>query len=107
MIILYILATLWAIGTLGLLIFMMMDTIHSLIGACVYWCICLPVWVLIGLGPFALIKHESGPELATLLESEWTCTAAHQTSVPITTMAGKVPITTMSTHTVCDQYNRK
>lgn len=107
MIILYGLAGLWAIGTLGALVFMMFDTIQSWMGACVYWCICLPLWVIMGLGPIALLKQESGPELAVLLESEWKCTAAHTTSVPITNMVGKVPVTTMSTQTVCDQYNRK
>lgn len=107
MFILYCLATLWAIGTFGLLAVMMWDTIHSIIGAAVYWCVCLPLWAVLGLAPFYLINHESGPELAVLLESEWVCTASHQTQVPITNMVGKVPVTTMSTHTVCDQYNRK
>lgn len=106
MVILYVLAAMWAIGTLIVVGYFLNDMCDTRIGTAVGWCVVLPLWVLMGLGPIAFIKHESGPELASLLKSDWQCTAAHQETSTTYVSSGKVLTPITSTSTVCDQYGR-
>lgn len=45
-------------------------------------------------------------EKIELDKDKWACTKQAQTLRPITTVVGKVPITTHSTVTICTQYTR-
>lgn len=105
----YVLATLWALGLLGCVIWGCLNDFmfDSWIGRTIWLLICLPLWVTFGLGPFALIEHEAGPVEATLLKSEWQCSASHQETATSMIMVGKVMVPTTITSNVCDQYNKK
>lgn len=102
----YALAALWAAGTFGACLFTLMDDVFSGAAKAVGSAILLPVWVLFGLGPLAVIQHESGPELTTLLKSEWHCAASHSETSTTYMMVGKVLVPSVHTTNVCDLYAR-
>lgn len=105
---LYLLAAMWAIGTIWLAAGAVLELTSTPLEAIGAWCIVLPLWALIGVGPIALIHHENGPELATLLKSEWQCAASHQvTSTAYVNSGGNVMTPIESSSTVCDLYSRK
>jgi hypothetical protein len=107
--ILYFLAVLWAGGTLGACIAMGMDryVADTAIGKTIFFAIVLPVWCILGVGPIFLIKHETGPELAVLLRSDWECSASHNVTSTTYVQSGKIMVPMTSTHSVCDLYGRK
>jgi hypothetical protein len=102
----YILGAMWAIGSLSVGACMVNDTCNSRHERVVGWLILLPFWAIVGVGPLELIRYESGPELATLLRSEWHCSAAHQETSTTYVKSGDVLVPMTSTSNVCDQYGR-
>lgn len=104
--ILYALASMWALGTLAACLYVCFDMADSVLGRVAALCVLLPMWVVLGLVPFAVIQHEHGPELATLLRSEWHCASSHQETTTTFVMAGKVTVPATTTSEVCDVYAR-
>jgi hypothetical protein len=103
---LYLLAAAWAVGTLGGVFMFLRDMCETAIGRVFGACIGVPIWAVLGLGPVALVQHESGPVLATLLKSEWRCTASHAETTTSFVKSGDVMVPITSTTNVCDAYGR-
>lgn len=97
------LAVMWAIGLLmavgGFVFYMLEEVWHKVIGGLLL----VPVWALTGLSPLGILAHETGPELATLLKSEWVCDSEHSETTYV--MSGKVMVP--RTSQVCDVYKRR
>lgn len=98
----YALSAMWVVGLLGLTAYMVVELCDELLARVATALVALPVWAVLGFAPFLLVQESSGPELATLLKSEWRCTAAHTSTIHI--LVGKVMVP--STSTVCDAYGR-
>jgi len=103
----YVLATLWAVGLFAVCVYFTQDICNTNIGKFFTACLLLPIWVIMGLAPFAFIHHQTGDVEATLLKSEWQCSGGHNETSTSFVQSGKVMVPITSTHFVCDQYNRK
>ena len=106
MIIVWILGAMWAVGSLAAIGYFLFDMCETKPGLVVGWLLGIPIWTLCGLGPLALINHESGPQLATLLKSEWHCSSAHEETTTTYVQVGKAMVPSTSTTSVCDAYGR-
>lgn len=100
---LYTVAAMWAVGTFVLMCYFITSSCYGSTEKLLATFIGFPIWVLIGLAPIGLIKHETSLVLATLQESDWRCTSAHAETTYV--MVGKV-LTPLAS-TVCDSYGRK
>lgn len=96
----------WAIGSFGVIAYCLYDMIESIPGRIIGALIAIPIWVFFGLTPMALIHHEEGPQLATLLKSDWHCASSHQETNTTYVQSGKVMVPITSTTDVCDVYGR-
>lgn len=67
----------------------------------------LPIAIIVALAPWALIGDETSPDLATLKNNEWFCSAKHTAVTTTLIMSGKTMVPVVTSHVVCDQYNRK
>lgn len=105
----YILAAAFAVGLLGATVALtrMAAEDFGFIGGGICAALVGPLAALLAAAPFALIAHESGPKLATLLQSDWQCTAAHQETTTSYVQTGKVMVPVTSTSNVCDSYGRR
>ena len=101
----YTLAGLWAAGTLGVMVYMISALAGDVVGKLVGHAIGIPIWVLLGLGPIAVVHHESGPSFE-LLRPEWACTATHVETTTTYIQSGNVMVPSTTSHTVCDAYAR-
>ena len=106
MLILWILSVLWAVGTFFAIMYMAWDIGETWLGRAVSWMVAFPLWFVLGVAPMGFLHHEEGPQLTTLLKSDWHCSAAHEETTTTYIQVGKVMVPQIITSSVCDQYAR-
>lgn len=81
---------------------MRFDPIETLFAAATV----LVVVGLAGLLGFGIYDAATADTFA-LRKDRWTCTRSHTALIPMTTMVGKVPVTTQMPQSVCDQWTAR
>lgn len=106
---LYIFAGLWTIGITGFFVWVIFsdEFFDGWISRFFAFSIAAPFWAFLTFFPFALVHHETGPELATLLKSDWHCTQSRQEQFITYIKVGSVLVPIASISEVCEKYERK
>ncbi len=105
--ILYLLTSMWAVGTMGGFIFLMLEVSDYVLGRAIFAAVVIPIWVLVGLGPTLYLVSQSGPQLAVLMKADWQCNASHRETSTSYVKSGAVMLPLTVDTDVCDVYGRK